>query len=126
MRTQIEFKIVQRKHIASEGALIIIFSLLGRWVLLLWCSCYLVLIQQTNKHSLGSPCWNMLYVNPCCLLCSLNFRKQIQTHKILSDSLPLCHLESMFQSLPSICLHQLTSSAMNETRCNNKSRKRTQ
>lgn len=74
----------------------------------------------------ASPCRNIFYVNPCCLVCSLNFRKQIQRHKILSDSLPLCHLESMFQSLPSICLHQLTSSATNETRCNNKSRKRTQ
>ena len=70
------------------------FSLLERWAFSLWWSFYLELIKQSSTGSIShSHYCSVLYVNPRCLLCSLNFRKQTQTHKMLSDSLPLCHLE---------------------------------
>lgn len=58
--------------------------------------------NKTEQQALpGSRSCSMLYVNPCCLLCSLNFRKQIQIHKMLSDSLPFCHLKPRcFNHLP--------------------------
>lgn len=70
MKTQTEFNIVQRKYIAAEGALIIIFQLVGKMGIV----SLVVLPLGTNKtvkavRTPWQPHRSMLYVDLCCCLC---------------------------------------------------------